>query len=186
MIRAKLSLIVAAVALLPAISLAAAPSASPAIPIQVVFVPIPQAMPIVTPTSFIRQINQMQQQMAMLQRMAFAVFSQPVFASTPTVPPVATMPHGMTQVSMISVSGPGGVCSEQMQILPGPNGQSRVFVRRSGDGCAPLSTALGAMPGPRAHVPNAPARPANVLPPPSKLIYADYPIPAATHLARQG
>lgn len=184
MIRSGLSLIAAAVAL-PAISFAAAPAAPQAVLVPVVFAPVPQPMPILMPAAFFQQIaqiqQQMQQQMAMLQRIAFAPLPLPTSFAPGAVP------GGMMQVSMVSVGGPGGVCSEQMQIIPGPNGQTRVFVRRSGNACAPLPTALGKAPGQTlAPVPAAPARPANALPPPSKLLFADYPVPAAAHPVRQG
>lgn len=180
MIRTGLSLIAAAVAL-PAISFAAAPAAPQAVLVPVVFAPMPQIVPMMMPAAFVQQMAQMQQQMALLQRVAFAPLPLP----TSFAP--GAMPNGVMQVSMVSVGGPGGVCSEQMQIVPGPNGLSRVFVRRSGNACAPLPTALGKPPGgTMAPTQAAPARPANALPPPSKLLYADYPIPAAVHPARQG
>jgi len=184
MIRTGLSLIAAAVAL-PAISFAASPAAPQAVLVPVVFAPMPQLVPMVMPAAFVQQMAQMQQQMrqqmALLQRVAFAPLPLPT-SFTP-----GAIPNGVMQVSMVSVGGPGGVCSEQMQIVPGPNGQTRVFVRRSGNACAPLPTALGKPPGETMSPTQAtPARPANALPPPSKLLYADYPIPAAVHPARQG
>lgn len=180
MIRSGLSLIVAAVAL-PAISFAAAPTAPTTVMNPVVVAPMPPIIPMMMPVAFIRQMALMQQQMAMLQRIAF---SRPLLTSSFGF---GGLGNGAMQVSMLSFGGPGGVCSEQMQVVPGPNGQTKVYVRRSGNACTPMSTAFGKAGGMKmTPMPAAPTLPGNALPPPSKLIYADYPVPVTASPAQQG
>lgn len=178
MIRKFLPLVAAAV-VLPAVAMAAPPVRSAEIvlvPVALAPVPVEGAMPVV-PAALIRQVDAMQEsmqaQMAVLERLAFA----PV-ALAPMPAPVDTSPGSYTQVSMVSVGGSGGVCNEQMEIVPGHNGRMHVFVRREGKGCAPEAAAL-AHGGPHATAP-APRRPhlpPNALPPPSKLLQADYAVP---------
>lgn len=179
MIRKLLPLGAVAV-MLPAVAMAAQP-ARPAeivvVPVALASMPMQVAMPVM-PVALIRQVDAMQAsmqlQMAELERLAFAPVAIPRINM-----PVQPAPGGYTRVSMVSVSGPGGVCSEQMEIVPGRNGRTHVFVRREGPGCSPQAAALAHG---TSHPATAPAprhvhRPANALPPPSKLLEADYAVP---------
>ncbi|MGC9270618.1 hypothetical protein, partial [Acidiphilium sp.] len=162
-------------------------------PMQVmlpVAAPMPMPGPMPAPAALFQQVALMQSQMLA----NLAALQQ--FAAQPMLP--AALPlggtgltqvplggTGVTQVSMVSVGGPGGVCSEQMQILRGPNGQVRVLVHRSGNACGPVPTAapgipMGAVPAQLPAMGAKPHLPPGALPPPSKLIYADYPVPAKT------
>lgn len=183
MIRKLLPLAAAAVAL-PAAAMAAPPRHGA----EIVLVPVPVAFtatpvqfgaPIV-PAALIRQVEALQQsmqaQMAALEQLAASPFAMPQFAM-PGIPARG----GITRVSMVSVGGPNGVCNEQMEIVPGHAGRMHVFMRSSGNGCAPQAAALAH----GRHVPHAapPAhvhRPANALPPPSPLLQADFQVPGHT------
>lgn len=176
--RKKLWLMAAAMAL-PVFASAGQPDAArpapqPALP-EVIVLPVgfPQmpmpAMPMFVmpnPQALIRQVALMQRQMeasmAVLQRLAARPISVPAGAK------------GFTEISMTTISGPQGACGESMTIVPGRDGKPVVSVRRIGHGCGHLAVS---MPG-GAPAQAAPHRPANALPPPSKLIYADYKLPA--------
>lgn len=176
MIRKFLPL-AAATALLPAAALAA-PPARPAeivvLPVALAPVPAELAVPAM-PVAFLRQIDAMQQsmQMAALERLAFAPLTM-----VPVGAPVNVAPARYTQVSMVSIGAPDGVCNEQMEIVPGQNGRMHVFVRREGRGCAPEAASLAhGTPHVSAHAPQHRHLPPNALPPPSKLLQADYMVP---------
>lgn len=180
MIRKVLKL-AAATLLLPAAAMAA-PPARPAeiIVVPVAFAPMPAGLALrAMPAALFRQIDAMQQsmqmQMAAFERLAFAPVSVPQPGT-----PMSAMPAGYTQVSMVSVGGPGGVCNEQMDIVPGTSGRMQIFIRREGKGCAPEAASLAHAHG-ASHA-SAPAPqhrhlPPNALPPPSKLLQAGYLVP---------
>lgn len=171
--RKKLWLMAAAMAL-PVFASAGQPDAArpapqPALP-EVIVLPVgfPQMLvPVMpSPQALIRQVALMQRRMeasmAALQRLAVQPVSLPAGAK------------GFTEISMTTISGPQGACGESMTIVPGRDGKPVVSVRRIGHGCGHLAVS---MPG-GAPAQAAPHRPANALPPPSKLIYADYKLPA--------
>ncbi len=175
----KILPLAAAVVALPAVALAAPPAFVPAeiVVVPVAMAPMPvMAMPAI-PVALIRQMNEMQRAMQ-VQMVALEQFAAAPFAPTPAMVGPAALQRGTTRITMVSSDGPSGVCSEQMEIMPGSNGRMHVFVRRSA-GCTPQAAALpGHHHGPQALHPPARAHlPPNALPPPSKVIEADYAVP---------
>ncbi|MCW8306163.1 hypothetical protein AruPA_03860 [Acidiphilium sp. PA] len=186
MLAVKSWLIATALAVCPAIA-SAATTTAPATPVIIptVLVPVPVALPVM-PSAFIEQ-------MAMMQRQMLASLT-----ALENLPEMAAFPaggDGLTQVSMVSSTassgGPVSVCSEQMQFEPAPNGQTRVIIHRSGNGCGPMPAAvpagIGQRPIARPEPQAAPHLPPGALPPPATLTYARYPIPPRTaRPAQQG
>jgi hypothetical protein len=175
----KILPLAAAVVALPAVALAASPAAVPAeiVVVPVAMAPVPFMAAPAIPVALIRQMNEMQRamqvQMAALEQLAAAPLAPTLAMAGPPA-----LQGGTTRITMVSSGGPSGVCSEQMEIMPGNNGRMHVFVRRSA-GCTPQAAALpGPHEGPKALHPSAHAHlPPNALPPPSKVIEADYAVP---------
>lgn len=138
------------------------------VPVPVAWMAMPAALAVPSPATVFRDVVRMQDamraQMAALQRI---VLHGPDLAMPATG-------NGAMQISMVSLGKPGGFCEQEMRILPRPDGKARVILRYRGNACGPMPVhpAL-AMPG-LAPPQIAPKRPANALPPPSKLIYASY------------
>lgn len=143
--------------------------------------PMPMAMPMVQPAALFReaaamqfrmqdQLRQMQKTMAALQLMALRGVPVPIPAGG----------NGVTMVSMVSTGGPGGVCTERMEVVPQPDGRMRVTVQRSGKDCPNLPASM-----PSARAASHRHLPSDVIPPPSGLTFARYPV-AATAPIQQG
>lgn len=189
MIRSFLPLAVAILAL-PAAALAAPPAGN--VPAEIVVIPVAIApVPVMVmppaPAALIRQINEMQRAMQ-IRMEALAQLAASPLALVPAMAGPGAVPGGVTRITMVHAGGGEGVCSEQMDIMPGRDGRMHVFVRRSA-GCAPQEAA---MPGhapqatsgypPRALHPQAHQRsPADALPPPSKTIEAEDLVPGRAH-----
>jgi hypothetical protein len=186
MLPVKSWLIATAIVVCPAIA-SAAPAAAPAtqVIIPTVLVPMPVALPVM-PSAFIEQLAMMRRQM---------LASLTALQSLPDMAALPAGAGGLMQVSMVSSAASSGepisVCSEQMQFEPAPNGQTRVVIHRSGNGCGPMPAAVPAGLGQRPVTQPAPAAaphlPPGALPPPASLTYARYPIPPRTaRPAQQG
>ena len=180
MTRWKLGLI-AAVTAWPAMSWAAGPVATPMtsvmiVPVTLIAPPMPMVLPIIPrPTTLIREVEQMQAEMqtnlARIERTAFQHAISPAWLPTDEG-------GTLTGISMIMMATPGGVCREQIEVVPVPGGGAQVHVQEKGNACGSfLNTSTrskepGVIRDPiRKRV--TPPLPANTLPPPSKLIYAD-------------
>ncbi|OYV83059.1 MAG: hypothetical protein B7Z64_08940, partial [Acidiphilium sp. 21-68-69] len=145
MIRSFLPLAAAAlvlpVAALPATARAAPPASPAAIVVVPVAVPV-MAMP-APPVTLFREMDAMQRamqvQMAALARLAARPPALPAMAG------LAAPPAGGVRITMVAAGGGKGVCSEQMEIMPGHDGRMHVFVRRSA-GCAPQAAAMPSHP----------------------------------------
>lgn len=190
MIRKKFLLIAAAALSLPTVAWAAPKAARNIVVIPAGFVSLPAFQPVLLPVSpapsaMIREMalmqEQMQANMLALQRLTF----QPIMPGAKLLIPAGG--SGVTQVSMMSFSGPKQVCGETITVLSSRNGKPKISVRHIGSACTPLPAAMLApvsptqvKPGPAKSVPPMPA---GALPPPSKLIYAKYEVPL--HTARQ-
>ncbi|OYW11961.1 MAG: hypothetical protein B7Z59_02885 [Acidiphilium sp. 37-67-22] len=184
MIRSFLPLAAAMLAL-PAVSLPATAQAAP--PAAIVVVPVAVVAMPAAPVALFREMDAMQVQMAALMRLAARPPALPAMAG------LAAPPVGGMRITMVRASGGEGVCSEQMEIMPGHDGRMHIFVRRSA-GCAPQAAAMPAHPPQtlRGYPPQAlggyppqarPRLPADALPPPSKTIEAEDLVPGRARAA---
>ena len=180
MTKWTLGLIAAATAW-PAMSWAAGPVAIPMtsvmiVPVTLIAPPMPVALPVIpVPGTLIREAQKMQSQM----QANLASIERTTFQHT--IPPAWLLTEGggdLTRISMIMMATPGGVCREQIEVVPVPGGGAQVHVQEKGDACGNfLNTSTGSkQPGAiqgTIRRPATPALPEHTLPPPSKLIYAD-------------
>ena len=137
---------------------------------------MPMVLPVTpNPRTLIREAEQMQAQMqanlARIERTAFQHAIPPAWLPTDEG-------ETLTDISMIMMATPGGVCREQIEVVPVPGGGAQVHVQEKGNACGNFlntstgSKESGAIQG-TIRKRATPALPGNTLPPPSKLIYAD-------------
>lgn len=178
--RSKIKWLLAAGLALPVTAWAARPSAAPVLARNVVIVPVALVpMPIMlpelpAPDLFFREIAAVQENLAELQMIAARLPMTPI--------PGRPTPNGQgfTQISMVSMNTPRSVCSEQIEMAPGPHGRMHVSIHRSGNDCGPMPIFRRGITSTETRMQAAPHRPANELPPPSKLIEASYPVRSGT------
>ena len=145
--------LIAAVTAWPAMSWAAKPIAIPMtsaviVPVTLIAPPMPMALPVIpSPRTLIREAQQMQARMqanlANIERTAFQQAIPPAWLPTEEGGGV------LTGISMIMMATPGGVCREQIEVIPVPGGGAQVHVREKGNACGNfLNTSTGSkLPG---------------------------------------